>query len=124
MTNKNTERNFAGPFKQQLEQLAGLISWLQNEHDKSFVKAGDNKVYAYGGGGFVLVLDEDLWNGQIELITPQGGVAIKPGDGNGVSVAGGAAEDEATLKQRLKDGVEGVRRYYENRYWSTPTTSS
>ena len=124
MTNKTTERSFSGPYKQQLEELSSLISWLQTEHDKSFVKAGDNKVYAYGGGGFVLVLDENLWDGQIELMTPEGGVAIKASAGNAVSVAGGATDDETTLKKRILDGVAGIRRYYENRYWSTPTTST
>ncbi|HSB12655.1 MAG TPA: hypothetical protein VLM38_24410 [Blastocatellia bacterium] len=124
MTTTAIERRFEGPFKEQLLELASLIEWLQTEHDKSYVKAGDNKVYAFGGDGFVLVLDESVWDGQIELITPQGGVALKPGDDGKISVAGSASEDESTLKQRLREGIDGIRRYYDNRYWSTPTTAA
>lgn len=124
MTTTATKQKFEGPFKKLLEELAGLIEWLHVEHDKSFVKAGDNKVYAFGGDGFVLVLDESAWNGQIELITPDGGVAIKPGEAGRTSVTGPASEDEPTLKRRLRDGIDGIRRYYENRYWSTPKTSA
>jgi len=124
MTTAATKRNFDGPFKGLLDELGSLIDWLQSEHDKSFVKAGDNKVYAFGGGGFVVVLDESVWEGQIELITPQGGVALKPGENDKISVTGSASEDESTLRQRLRAGIDGIRRYYENRYWSTPTTSA
>ena len=58
MTRTATDRNFEGTFKKQLADLADLINWLESEHDKSYVKAGDDKVYAYGGNGFVLVLSE------------------------------------------------------------------
>lgn len=124
MTGQMTERNFEGPFENQLTQLASLIDWLETEHDKSYVKAGDDKVYAFGGGGSVLVLDESVWNGLIELITPDGGVSMKPADNGRISVTGPAAEDERTLKARLRTGIEGIRNYYENRYWSTPKTSA
>jgi len=124
MTGIMTERNFEGPFQKQLTELASLIDWLETEHDNSYVKAGDDKVYAFGGGGSVLVLDESVWNGLIELITPDGGVSIKPADDGRVAVTGPAAEDEKTLKARLRTGIEGIRNYYENRYWSTPKTSA
>jgi hypothetical protein len=122
MTNKN-DRNFDGPFKELLVDLASLIDWLREEHDKSYVKAGDDKVYAFGGDGFVLVLDESVWNGLIELITPRGGVSIKPGEDGRIGVTS-TVEGEATVKQLLRDGVDGIRKYYENRYWSTPATAS
>jgi hypothetical protein len=119
-----TDRTFEGPFQKQLTELAKLIDWLEAEHDKSYVKAGDDKVYAFGGGGSVLVLDESVWNGLIELITPDGGVSMKPADNGRIAVTGPAAEDEKTLKARLTAGIEGIRNYYENRYWSTPKTSA
>jgi hypothetical protein len=122
MTSKS-DRNFDGPFKELLGDLASLIDWLQKEHDKSYVKAGDDKVYAFGGGGFVLVLDESVWNGLIELITPKGGVSIKPGEDGRIGVTS-AVEGEAAVKQLLRDGIDGIRKYYENRYWSTPATAS
>jgi hypothetical protein len=117
------ERNFEGPFKELLAELANLIDWLQTEHDKSYVKAGDDKVYAFGGGGFVVVLDQSVWNGLIELITPNGGVSIKSGDDGRIGVTS-AVEGEAAVKQLLRDGIDGLRKYYENRYWSTPATAS
>lgn len=122
MTTAN-QRNFEGPFKDLLAELASLIDWLQTEHDKSYVKAGDDKVYAFGGNGFVVVLDESVWNGLIELVTPQGGVSIKPGDDGRIGVTS-AVEGEGAVKQLLRDGIDGIRKYYENRYWSTPATAS
>jgi hypothetical protein len=119
MTTTATERKFDGPFKDSLAKLAGLIDWLQTEHDKSYVKAGDDKVFAFGGNGFIVVLDEAVWKGLIELITPKGGVSIKPGDDGKIGVTS-AVEGEAAVKQLIEDGIEGIRKYYENRYWSTP----
>lgn len=117
-----TERNFEGPFKKQLGELASLIDWLETEHDKSYVKAGDNKVYAFGGDGFVLVLDESAWDGLIEMITPQGGLSIKPGEDGKTTII--STEPDAKVKEILRSGIEGIRKYYENRYWSTPKTST
>ncbi|MEK6320426.1 MAG: hypothetical protein AABN33_01955 [Acidobacteriota bacterium] len=122
MTRTATERNFEGPYGDLLVELASLIDWLQTEHDKSYVKAGDDKIYAYGGDGFVLVMDESVWNGLIELITPKGALSIKPGDDGKITVT--SAEGEATVKEILREAIDGLRRYYENRYWSTPSTSA
>jgi hypothetical protein len=117
-----TERSFKGPYKELLSNLASLITWLQSEHDKSFVKAGDDKVYAYGGDGFVLVLDERVWDGLIELITPAGALSISPGE-DGQTTVTSAVEGEAAVKQLFKEGIKCIRTYYENRYWSTPKTA-
>ena len=122
MTGTATERSFKGPYKESLSELASLITWLQTEHDKSFVEAGDNRVYAYGGDGFVLVLDESVWDGLIELITPAGALSISPGEGGQTAVTS-AVEGEGAIKQVLKQGIKGIRAYYENRYWSTPKTA-
>jgi hypothetical protein len=123
MTRTATERSFEGPFKNLLSDLASLIDWLRAEHDKSYVKAGDDKVYAYGGDGFVLVLDESVWGGLIELITPRGGLSIKPGDDGKISVTSSTQGDSSDIKKILREGIDGLRTYYENRYWSTPKTS-
>jgi hypothetical protein len=120
---ETAERKFEGPFKDSLKELSGLIDWLQAEHDKSFVKAGDDKVYAFGGDGYIVVLDESVWDGLIEVVTPKGGVAIKPGDDGKLSVTS-TVEGEQAIRQLLQDGVEGIRRAYENRYWSTPKTAT
>jgi hypothetical protein len=123
MTGTASDRSFDGPFKNLLTELAGLIDWLQTEHDKSYVKAGDDKVYAYGGNGYVLVLDESLWSGLIELITPGGGLSIKQGEDSKVSVSSSTTTEAAEIKKVLRDGIDGLKNYYENRYWSTPKTS-
>jgi hypothetical protein len=123
MTGTAVERSFDGPFKNLLTELAGLIDWLRSEHDKSYVKAGDDKVYAYGGDGYVLVLDESLWSGLIELITPGGGLSIKPGEDSKVSVSSSNTTEAAEIKKLLRAGIDGLKNYYENRYWSTPKTS-
>lgn len=120
---ESADREFEGPFRESLKELASLIDWLRTEHDKSFVKAGDDKVYAFGGDGYIVVLDESVWSGLIEVITPKGGVAIKPGDDGKISVTS-AVEGEQAIRQLLQDGIEGVRRSYENRYWSTPKTAT
>ena len=123
MTGTATERSFEGPFKTLLSELAGLIDWLRTEHDKSYVKAGDDKIYAYGGDGFVLVLDESMWGGLIELLTPGGGLSIKPLEDGKISVTSSTQGEAPDIKKLLREGIDGLRTYYENRYWSTPKTS-
>lgn len=115
--------NFSGPYKDELSELAGLIDWLWAEHDKSFVKAGDDKVYAFGGNGYILVFDDRRWEGLIELMTPSGSVQLKPGDDGKISVIT-SEQDTAKVKAIIKDGSAGLRKYYENRYWSTPKTAA
>src|SRR5262245_11725254 len=122
MTTTSTETTFAGPYAAALKQLSDLIEWLWAEHDKSFVKAGDDKVYAFGGNGYILVFDESRLDGLVELITPAGAVTIKA-TSNGREVAGPAGTDEKGTKAILDQGINGIRAYYEDRYWSTPKTS-
>ncbi|HMG32566.1 MAG TPA: hypothetical protein VKM94_01405 [Blastocatellia bacterium] len=123
MAESQTTPEFTGPYKAALTELASVIDWLWSEHDKSFVKAGDDQVYAFGGDGYVLVLDERRWGGLIELITPQGALQIKPGDDGKVTVVS-TETDQAVLTRILKEGSAGLKRYYENRYWSTPKTAA
>ena len=106
-----------------MTDLADLIDWLQKEHDKSYVKAGDNKVYAFGGDGYVIVLDESVWDGVIELITPAGTGSIKPGENGKIDLTS-SVEGEKAQKELLREAIAGIRKYYENRYWSTPATAS
>ena len=122
MTRTSTERNFTGPYKSLLTELAALIDWLWTEHDKSFVKAGDDKVYAFGGDGYILVFDESQWDGLIELILPKGAFTIKPGEDGAITVTSSIADEKAS-KQAFKEAIDSIRSYYERRYWSTPKTS-
>lgn len=122
MTSTTGAVSFKGPYEKPLVELANLIDWLVSKHDQSFVKAGDDKVYAWGGNGFVLVLDETTWGGLIELFTPKGSVSIKP-NGEGALLVQGSTQDEGELKAMLLSGISGLRNYYENRYWATPQSS-
>jgi hypothetical protein len=123
MTTTLTTPDFKGAFREQLSELAALIDWLWTEHGMSFVKAGDDRVYAFGGDGYILVLDESKWQGLIEFITPKGALTIKPAEDGGVSVTGANLDDKA-IKAVLKEGTAAIKRYYENRYWSTPQVSA
>jgi hypothetical protein len=122
MTQTSTHPTFTGPYKETLSELASLIDWLWTEHDKSFVKAGDDKVYAFGGNGFVIVMDESRWGGLIELITPKGAFTMKPDEERKISVVS-SVQDEKASKQIFKEALSAIRKYYEERYWSTPKTS-
>jgi hypothetical protein len=122
MTKTSKDIDFSGPYKEMLTDLANLIEWLWTEHDKSFVKAGDDKVYAFGGNGYVLVLDESRWGGMIELMTPKGAFTIKPGEDGRIEVVSTNA-DEKAAKQLFKEALDAIKSYYEDRYWSTPKTS-
>ncbi len=118
-TTNTTRKEFSGRYQKELQRLAELIDWLWEEHGKSFVQAGDDQVFAFGGLGYIIVFDESRWGGLVELITPKSTLTFKPGDDGKVQVV---AEnlDEKIIKQVIDDGVSGLRNYYENRYWSTP----
>jgi hypothetical protein len=123
MTDEKERPDFSGPYKDELTELDRVIDWLWAEHDKSFVKAGDDKVYAFGGRGFVLVLDERGWNGLIELMTPGASLQFKPGDDGKITVIS-AEQDTSKIRAAIKDGAAGLKTYYETRYWSTPKTAA
>jgi hypothetical protein len=119
MATATSAPKFSGPFKDLLAELAELMDWLWSEHGLSFVKAGDDKVYAFGGNGNVLVFDESKWNGLIEFITPKGGLSIKPGEDGKITVDT-AGKDDKTVKAIFREGIDAIRSYYRNRYWVTP----
>ena len=117
MTTSNL--NLKGPYEELLKELADLIDELWKTHGMSFVKAGDDRVYAFGGDGYIVVLDESKWEGLIEFITPKGTLSIKPDETGRIGVVSSLPDEKAT-KELLKDGIKGLSGYYEKRYWSTP----
>ncbi|HWP45381.1 MAG TPA: hypothetical protein VNO14_19220 [Blastocatellia bacterium] len=122
MTTAPVRTDFTGPFSNELEKIAELIEWLESNHRMSFVKAGDDKVFAYGGRGYVLVFDESKWQGLIEVITPAGAATIKPDESGKLNVTA-TTQDEKAIKALLEDAAASIRRYYESRYWTTPEIS-
>ena len=121
MSTAEAQYTFSGAYKSLLGELAELIGWLRDNHDLSFVKAGDNAVYAYGGNGYVVIFDESLWGGLVELTTPGGTFAIKPGDDGKIAVTS-SNPDEKASKQNFKEAITAIRDYYRTRYWRTPNT--
>jgi UDP-N-acetylenolpyruvoylglucosamine reductase len=122
MTTETSGVTFAGPYAELLGEMRELIDWLWESHDISFVKAGDDKVYAFGGGGYVVVMDESRWAGLVEFLTPNSVLTMKTDESGVVQVRGGE-EDETSVRRTLRQGIDGIRHYYENRYWSTPKVS-
>src|SRR5262249_31218465 len=100
MGNTQETANFSGPYKDELTELAGVIDWLWSEHDKSFVKAGDDKVYAFGGNGYVIVLDDRRWEGLIELMTPSASVQLKPDETGKIGIIT-TEQDQSKIKAAI-----------------------
>ena len=123
MSKVETQYNFSGPYKGLLGELSELIDWLNADHDVSFVKAGDNALFAYGGDGFVVIFDETIWGGLVELLTPGCTFAIKLGEDGKVIVTSSNADEKAS-KQSFKEAIAAIRKYYETRYWHTPNTAA
>ncbi len=123
MSSDSKQPEFKGPMSNQLAELRDLIDWLWKEHGVSYVKAGDNRVYAFGDIKYLVVFDESKWDGVIEFITPKGAVTIKPGENFNFDVSG-TDLDEKTIKLIFKEGIDYIRNYYENRYWKTPQAAS
>jgi hypothetical protein len=119
MTTSSSKSDFTGPYSTALTELAKTIDFITAEHGTSFVKAGDNKVYALGGNGYVVVLDENEWNGLIEVLTPKATIHIRPAEGGGFSVAAEKLE-QSEINLLLTETSEKLRSYYEKRYWRTP----
>jgi hypothetical protein len=122
METSRTRSGFTGPYREELAQLSDLLDWLWTEHGLSFVKAGDDKVYAFGGNGHVIVFDEAKWDGLIEIITPNGTASIKKNDSGDVVVTSSVADEEAA-REIISNAVIGLRKHYETRYWTTPKAS-
>jgi hypothetical protein len=122
MAESVTNSNFTGPYRNLLTSLSELMDWLATEHDLSFVKAGDDQVFAYGVNGYILVFDQSRWAGLIELLTPTNAFTIKPSAEGAMTVTSTNADEKAS-KQLFKEALDRIRSYYESRYWSTPKTS-
>ena len=110
-----TQPNFAGPFQGALNKLSSTIDEIWSEHETSFVKAGDDKVYAMGGGGHIVVFDENRWEGLVEVLTPKVTISIRPVPGQSTLSVTAPDADESKLNQLLEETAEALRTYYVNR---------
>jgi hypothetical protein len=112
--------NFAGPFEGALTKLAAAIDEIWSDHGTSFVKAGDDKVYALGGAGYIVVFDENRWAGLVEVLTPKVTISIRPAPDQSTLSVTAPDVDEPKLNQLLDETAEAIGNYYGKRYWRTP----
>ena len=115
----STAPAFSGPFESALTNLAEVIEKLWTDHGTSFVKAGDDKVYALGGAGYVVVMDERKWDGLVEILTPDATITTRRNEDGSLAVEAANLE-ESDIKEHLKRTSEHLKEYYEGRYWRTP----
>lgn len=119
MTTTTAHAAFSGPFKALLNELAELMNRLTEEHGTSYVKAGDDQVYALGGDGHMVVFDQNRWRGQVEIFASTATLSVKPDESGKPIVSAGALDDKA-IKQTLREVIDKLANYYEDRYWQTP----
>ena len=117
MTDGHKTPQLAPDAPPQLVDLVAAVERAHADHRVSFIAAGDEKIYAYGGNGTVAIVSENLFGGLVELETPAGPVRVEP-DVEGritvTSVPGDAVVDIGTL---LSDAAKSIERYYARRYW-------
>ena len=62
----------------ELAALMETVKRIQRDHSVTFVAAGDEKIYAYGGRGYVVILSDRGFDGLVEVETPSGTIRIEP----------------------------------------------
>jgi len=112
--------DFSGPFEAALTRLASTINEIWADHGTSFVKAGDDRVYAMGGAGYIVVFDENRWGGLVEVLTPKVTISIRPVSGQSTLSVTAPDTDETKLNQLLEETARALQDYYGKRYWHTP----
>ncbi len=123
MTTESGSSEFKGPFKKALSELAATLDEISAKHGTSFVKAGDDKVYAMGGAGYVAVLDESKWDGLVEVLTPDATISVRPGPDGGHEASAPNLEQNV-VAEKLLQAAAAIRAYYDRRYWRTPRTAA
>lgn len=98
----------------ELAALVATVERLHRDYTVSFIAAGDERIFAYGGNGFVVILSDRLFDGLVEIETPEGTMRIEPDEGGRVGVTGAG---DAPLGPRLERARTSLERYYARRYW-------
>jgi hypothetical protein len=98
-----------------LEAFVAAVERAHAEHRVSFVAAGDEKIYAYGGDGYVVVFNERVFGDLVELETPCGSARIEPNKDGSLAVT--STPPDVDADELLSEAARGLLRYYEKRYW-------
>ncbi len=101
----------------ELAALVTTVERLHRERTVSFVAAGDEKIYAYGGNGFVAIFGEDVFGGLVEVETPTGTIRIEPDERGAPSVNAADGDDSRPVGERLSEATRQLETYYRRRYW-------
>ena len=98
----------------EISRLVEIIERLHREHTVSFIAAGDEKIYAYGGGGYVAIVSERLFDSAVDFETPTTKFRIDR-DESGRLTAVSATGGEETSADDLTATAHGLELYYRRR---------
>ena len=113
-TAKQLPPDFAPESPKELADLVETVERIHREHTVQFIVAGDEKIYAYGGRGYTVVLAEPVFGGLVEVETPKGSIRIEPDASGRVSATAGGG---GSLPELLADAARGLSDYYRLRYF-------
>lgn len=99
-----------------IRDLVAAVERIHEEHRVSFIAAGDEKIYAYGGNGYVAIVSDRMFGGLVEVETPSGNLRVEPDDEGRLAATpdAGVTRDVGEL---LAETVRNMLLYYERRYW-------
>lgn len=117
MTTESSRPPTAQDAPTQLAALVDTIERLHRDHTVAYIAAGDDKIYAYGGDGYVAIISQRVFGGLVEIETPTGTIRIEPNDAGEVAASGSEGESAAALGERLLEAKSRIERYYDKRFW-------
>jgi hypothetical protein len=100
-----------------LDALVELVTRLHRDHTVSYVAAGDDRIYAYGGNGFCAVVSQELFADVVELETPTGRIRVQPDESGSLTVAAEDGDDPRPVDERIAEATRAIDGYYRRRYW-------
>lgn len=98
----------------ELARLVDVVERLHRDHTVSFIAAGEEKIYAYGGGGFVAIVSDRLFDGIVDIETPTTKFRVER-DADGRTVAVLATGEGEPTAHELAAAADGFERYYARR---------
>lgn len=105
------------PHAQLIQEFLDLMEDLWHTHLTSFTQAGDEKIFAFGGFDYLVVISEAKFEGLIEIQTPKGNLDLKPGEQGALAIAKCQTKDgqPGEPDQILRSITRGLKDYYARR---------